>query len=271
MAKKRKVRYDRVLAVAIVFILLIVLLCKCMSSCASKKGETESTANTGTTETTTKAETTPDYSNVVYLSPSNQGDNAFNVGDTTEAAECRKIAEKTSAILQASGLTVITAGENDSVTTKAAMGKYNVAAYVAIHTNEGDGTGTDCYYNSENSQSQAIAEAVYNKVADLTPTDDRGLLDGVQTGSDNYQEELAENPSPCCLIEVEYHDGPHVAQWILDNEDSIAEAIAEGICEYLNVSIASTATDSDATGETSETEVTEESNAIENQLSADLG
>ena len=64
-------------------------------------------------------------------------------------------------------------------------------------------------------------------MAALTPTADQGLIDGSQSGSDNYQYEIGANKSPSCLIEVEYHDGPNVAQWILDNEDNIAAALAK--------------------------------------------
>ena len=32
---------------------------------------------------------------------------------------------------------------------------------------------------------------------------------------------------------MEYHDGPNVAQWILDNEDKLAQAVATGILNYL--------------------------------------
>ena len=72
-------------------------------------------------------------------------------------------------------------------------------------------------------------------MAALTPTDDKGLIDGSDSNSENYQYEVGANKSPSCLIEVEYHDGPNVAQWILDNEDNIASALAQGICSYLQV------------------------------------
>ena len=106
---------------------------------------------------------------------------------------------------------------------------------MAIHTNAGTGVGTDCYYNASSETSKNLAQAVYDPVAALTPTADQGLIDGSQSGSDNYQYEIGANKSPSCLIEVEYHDGPNVAQWILDNEDNIAAALAQGICNYLQV------------------------------------
>jgi N-acetylmuramoyl-L-alanine amidase len=264
-------RYDRILAVLLVLILLIVLLVKCCSGCSSSKKKKTTTAETTTSEATEAPTQAQDYSNVVYLSPSSQADNAFDVGDTDEATECRKIAEKTAAILEQSGLTVMIADESASIQEKTAIGDNNLAAYVAIHTNQGTGVGTDCYYNSASEESKALAQAVYDPVATLTPTTDRGLLDGSQSGSDAYQYEIGENNSPCCLIEVEFHDGPNVAQWILDNEDDIATAIATGICNYLGVTPAASATATDtetASGTDSAEATTSETNAIENQLSA---
>ncbi|MGN1403626.1 MAG: N-acetylmuramoyl-L-alanine amidase [Ruminococcus sp.] len=267
----RRVRYDRILAVLLILILLIVLLVKCCSGCSSSKKKKQEEAATTTTEATEPTTEEQNYSNVVYLSPSNQADNEFTVGDTNEAAECRIIAQKTAAILQQSGLTVMIASETDSLEDKTAMGDNGLAAYVAIHTNAGTGVGTDCYYNSASEASKALAQAVYDPVAALTPTSDRGLMDGSQNGSDSYQYEIGANKSPCCLIEVEFHDGPNVAQWILDNEDNIANAIATGICNYLQVAPASgtvggtSAVGGDAAAAAT---TTVSQNAIQDQLSA---
>lgn len=266
----RRVRYDRIAAVLVILVLLIVLLVKCCSSCSSKKSKKDDSAATTTAasdQTATTEPTAANNSNTVYLSPSNQVDNTFAVGDTNEAAECRKIAEKTAAILQQSGITVIIAEETASLQDKTAMGANNYGAYVAIHTNQGQGVGTDCFYNSASEASKALAQAVYDPVAELTPTADRGLMDGSQSDSETYQYEVAENSSPCCLIEVEFHDGENVGQWILNNEDAIAQAIATGICNYLQVAptggaaaVTTAASDAAAAGTTT--------NAIENQLSA---
>lgn len=261
----RRVRYDRIIAVLVILVLLIVILVKCCSSCSAKKQKKGDAATTTTAETTVTTEPPAvDYSRMVYLSPSNQVDNTFNVGDTNEAAECRLIAEKTAAILQQSGISVIIAEDTASLQDKTAVGDNHLGAYVAIHTNQGQGVGTDCFYNGTSEASRSLAQAVYDPVAALTPTADRGLMDGSQNGSDTYQYEIGNNQSPCCLIEVEFHDGPNVAQWILDNEDAIAQAIATGITNYLQGSSSTgsqtTTTDPAAAATTN--------NAIQDQLSA---
>ena len=213
-SKRRRVRYDRILAVLLVLILLIVLLVKCCSSCSSNKDKKNDNVTTTPTQATT-APTEADNTKTVYLSPSNQEDNKFYVGDTNEAAVCRILAQKTAAILEQSGVNVIVAGDADSIQTKTAAGDQNLAAYVAIHTNAGTGVGTDCYYNANSEASKSLAQAVYDPVAALTPTDDKGLIDGSDSNSENYQYEVGANKSPSCLIEVEYHDGPNVAHWTM--------------------------------------------------------
>ena len=54
-----------------------------------------------------------------------------------------------------------------------------------------------------------------------------------ETQRDLY--EIANNVSACCLLEVEFHDIPALSQWILDNQDATAAAIAGGIKNYLAI------------------------------------
>lgn len=271
--KKRSVRYDRLLALIVILVLLIIVLVKCCSSCGKSSDPSGKTpAVTTTSQTQESTEPSQDlYANTVYLSPSNQSDNIFATGDTNEAEVCRAIAEQTAALLQQAGVEVIVASESDSLQQKTAMGNNGLAAYVGIQTNQGAGSGTSCFYNSTSTQSRALAQAVYDPVAALTKRDDNGLIDGAQVGSDSYQYEVASNSSPCCLIEVEYHDTTTVAQWLIDNESQIANAIASGICSYLGVTYTG-GTGADAAAGSSAadpavTSATEETNAIEDQLS----
>lgn len=263
----RNIRYDRILAVIVVLILLVVILVKCVSSCGSDDTEV-ATTDEETTEETTEQETTETteskYAGAIYLSPSNQADHEFATGDTNESEVCQEIAQKTADLLEACGLTVFVAGEDDTAQTKVQVGDYDLAAYVGIQTNEGTGSGTSCFYNGSGDlapESLSLAESIYDEVAALTERDDNGLIDASDSTSDDYEYEMAMNNSPCALIEIEYHDTETIAQWILDNEDSIADAIASGICEYLGVSYTTTTTVgtvsevSDEDSDTSDTDV----------------
>ncbi len=236
---KGHMRYDRIVAVIVIIVLILIVIARGCVSCARNDDDDdyidptlESTESTE--ETTTEAPSAESlYAGAVYLSPSLQSDHTFATGDTNEAVVCRAIAEKTKTKLENSGLTVILADENTSTLERAAMGDYALGAYVGIQTNQGVGYGTTCYYNAASAQSQALAQAIYTPVSTLTDRDDNGLIDA--TSGETYYQEIASNHSPCCIIEVEFHDTVTVAQWILDNEDEIADSIAQGICSYLGV------------------------------------
>ena len=44
--------------------------------------------------------------------------------------------------------------------------------------------------------------------------------------------EILFTDSPVCLVEVEFHDNPEQAEWIIQNTSGLAESIADGIIEY---------------------------------------
>ena len=41
--------------------------------------------------------------------------------------------------------------------------------------------------------------------------------------------------APTAYIEVDFHDVPNVARWIVDHVEEIAEAICRGVCDYFHV------------------------------------
>lgn len=237
-ALMKRARWDRIGGAFAALVILIVLIV-CIASACGKKKETEpADANSVITPVSTEAVTEPpvDNSMAVYLSPSTQIDNVYACDETvTERSAMFDLANKVKTLLETDGFTVYMCGEDDNVKSKVEQGnELKCGAYVALHSNaggeSGDGQGTECYYNAGVPGSQALAENVYNRVADATPTEDRGLKD--QTQRDLY--EILKNESPCCLIEVEFHNQTDLSQWILDNQDTLAKAVKDGIEAYLN-------------------------------------
>lgn len=248
----QRARWDRLLGTLIALIVVIILITAMCKSC----GRNQKSVPAGTTETVADTqpttETPVDHSMDVYLSPSTQYDNVYACdGVTTEADAMIALAGKVQEQLEARGYTVYICGETDSVKEKVAQGnELQCGAYVALHTNSGgdsgSGEGTECYYNSAVPGSYALAENIYNRVAALTPTEDRGIKD--ETQRDLY--EIANNTSACCLLEVEFHDVASLSQWVMDNMDNLAEEIADGIEAYLkNTAASSSGTSSEATTE----------------------
>ncbi len=237
-ALMRRARWDRIGGAFAVLVILIVLIVCIASSCGKKEDTEPADTNSVIPPVATEAVTEPpvDNSMAVYLSPSTQFDNVYACDETvTEESSMFELANKVKALLEADGFKVYMCGEDDSVKDKVEQGnELKCGAYVALHSNaggeSGDGQGTECYYNATVPGSQALAENVYNRVADATPTEDRGLKD--QTQRDLY--EILKNESPCCLVEVEFHNQVELSQWILDNQDTLAKAVKEGIEAYLN-------------------------------------
>jgi len=249
----RRARWDRIIGALIVLILLIVLLVSALKSCGKNKntvepqnqqaGNSENDTNSAIAPAaviTTEAplETEPpvvDNSMAVFLSPSTQENNEYACDPSiSEEQAMFDLAERVSMLLEADGYHVYMCGHEDNVKTKVKQGnQLGCGAYVALHSNSGSdgpgGSGTECYYNNTIEGSELLAENVYNRVAELTPTEDRGVKD--QNQRDLY--EILNNKYPCCLLEVDFHDNEEQSQWILDNMDETAKCICDGIEAFL--------------------------------------
>ncbi len=240
----RRARWDRLGCAFVVLILLIVIICAISKGCSKKKdaGETKpASADSSTTSVIDVVETTQpptmpkNNTNAIYLSPSTQEDNLYACDESiNEEMVMFDLANAVRALLEADGYTVYMCEDTDNVKNKVVKGnELGCGAYIALHSNANEnevgGQGTECFYNSTITGSRALAENVYNRVAELTPTEDRGLKD--ETQRDLY--EIINNRYPCCLLEVEFHDNADGSQWILDNQDALAKAIKDGIVAYM--------------------------------------
>ncbi|MBR1458679.1 MAG: N-acetylmuramoyl-L-alanine amidase [Oscillospiraceae bacterium] len=248
----QRARWDRLIGALVVLVILIVLIVSGVKSCAKKKEPAEPASTvipTETTEGTTEA-ASADNSKAIFLSPSTQEDHLYACDESiNEETVMFEIAGKVRALLEADNYKVYVCNEDDSVKNKVLRGnELGCGAYVAIHSNtageSGKSEGTECYYNKEIKNSKALAENIYNRVAELTPTEDRGLKDEVQ----RTLYEILTNQYPCCLIEIDFHDNEETSQWILDNEDEIAKAIKDGIVAFLKNKEAGTAPDDTDSG-----------------------
>ena len=231
----QRARWDRLLGALAVLLLLILLIVLLVSACGKKTtpAAVDSVIPPATTQPTTEA--VVDNSMAVFLSPSTQEDNVYACDSTvTEESAMFDLAEEVKKLLEADGYTVYMCAEDDGVEDKVKTGnELKCGAYVALHTNSGgesgNGEGTECYYSTKIPGSKELAQNIYNRVAELTPTDDRGLKDEKQR--DLY--EIKSNAYPCCLLEVEFHDMQETSRWILDNTEGTAKAIKDGIVAYL--------------------------------------
>ena len=169
----------------------------------------------------------------VYLSPSDQRRNTYAVGDTTEAIQCGRIAEACRIALERSGVEVMV-GQYDTMQNRvAASNRFKADLHVPIHSNacngKASGTHLFCYSSDRNSAGYKACQAVLNVLGPITP----GAPDVIRAYPALY--EVKHPAATTVYIETDFHDVPHIAQWIIDNTTLIGETIAKGLCAALGV------------------------------------
>ena len=168
----------------------------------------------------------------VYLSPSDQTSNAYAYGNTTEAVQCGKIAEACKAALERSGVEV-RVGQYDTMANRCkASDAFGANLHVPIHTNAYNGkvSGTRMFCYNSNGEGYRACKSIFNVLAPLTP----GKSENISVNAKLF--EVRVPSAPTAYIEVDFHDVPSVAKWIVEHTTEIGEAIAKGICNYLGVS-----------------------------------
>ena len=167
----------------------------------------------------------------VFLSPSNQYDNRYAYGNTTEGEQCGKIAEACKVALERSGVDVMLMHDEDMQTKCAESNKFDADLHVPIHTNAFNGTvsGTRMFCFNDSGNGMRACKAIFNRLAPITP----GTSENIRVDASLY--EVRVPAAPTAYIEVDFHDVPEVAKWIIGNTELIGETIAHGICDYLGV------------------------------------
>ena len=167
----------------------------------------------------------------VYLSPSNQTDNRYAYGNTTEAVQCGKIADACRTALERSGVTVKLMHDESMQEKCAASNAFGADLHVPIHTNAFNGTvsGTRMFYYAEGGEGQNACQAIFARLAPVTP----GTSENIRADASLY--EVRVPSAPTAYIECEFHDNPTASKWIVENTGLIGETIARGICDYFGV------------------------------------
>lgn len=167
----------------------------------------------------------------VYLSPSDQPENVYAYGDTNEKEQCCKIAAATESALRRNGFEVIT-GRSVSLAERCnEANSWSANLYVPIHTNGFNGlvSGTRMFCYSPSGEGYKACKAIFDVLAPITPGDSEMIV----ARPELY--EVKTPVAPTAYIEVDFHDVPEVAKWIIENTKEIGEAICKGICNYYGV------------------------------------
>ena len=176
----------------------------------------------------------------IYLSPSNQDGNMYAYGNTNECDQCNRIADAAKTALERCGFTVRKAPKGQAMKTSIAESNaWGADLHIPIHTNactdNGTGTagGTVVFVYNKAASNMKLAEPIYKAVQAVTP----GKTDyGVRENSGLA--ELNSTSAAAVYIEVDFHDNPPIAKWLIENPKAVGEAIAKGVCEAYGVKYA---------------------------------
>lgn len=186
----------------------------------------------------------------VFLSPSNQYDNVYAYGNTTEGVQCGKIAEACKTALIRNGIDVMLMHDESMQEKCQKSNAFGADLHVPIHTNAFNGsvTGTRMFYYADGGEGHKACKAIFVQLAPVTPGDSENIR------ADSSLYEVRVPSAPTAYIECEFHDVPDVAKWIVENTTLIGETIAKGICNYFGITYkaggsASTPTQKPTSGE----------------------
>lgn len=160
----------------------------------------------------------------IYLSPSDQTDNAYSGVGTNESAQCVKIANACKKYLEMNGYTVLVGSTSAGYIERAAESNvWGADLHIPIHTNAGGGDGT-LVMTYSGTVNDPYVRSIYNEVAQVSPGND----DGVR--ANNTLCEIMQTVAVCVYVECEFHDRGDLANWIVNNTDTLGKAIAKGVC-----------------------------------------
>lgn len=169
----------------------------------------------------------------IYLSPSNQNQNAYATGNTNEMEQCNKIAAAAETALKRCGFTVKRAPKGQNMTVSITESNaWKADLHIPIHTNAFDGKTTGgalimVYSNS--GENAKAAKAIKAALDPITPGKGYTIQNRPELA------ELRQTTAIAVYCECEFHDTVTGATFIINNTTKIGEAIAKGVCGYYGV------------------------------------
>lgn len=167
----------------------------------------------------------------IFLSPSDQTNNRYAYGNTSEAIQCGKIAVALEEALTRCGFAVRLQHYQNMAVKCADADAWGADLYIPIHTNacNGNVSGTRIYTYDNTGEGRKAGLRIYHNLAPLTP----GKSDNISVDAGLY--EIRKPAAPTVYCECEFHDVQETARWIITHTTTIAEAICKGVCEYFGI------------------------------------
>lgn len=213
-----------------IYLLFALLLTSCQKQMVNKTTTSSSSTSEIISEVVGKEERhlfSKPYK--IYINPSVQYQNQYVNNLTNEGEEMAKIANLLVEILQEkTNLQVhcncAIRGLSLSNSVKESN-NLNVDYHFAIHSNAGGGVGSEMFTSTSSYQ---FGNQILNSLNQLLPYQTRGMKDGVR----NSLYEIKNTKAPAALVEILFHDEISQAQYIIENEEAIATALASGMIAY---------------------------------------
>lgn len=171
----------------------------------------------------------------VYISPSSQHDNVGVGNYGTEETRMNQVADIVETELKRVGINTLRNNPSMDITQMVtASNNFGADVHLAIHSNAGGATGAEAYYYTGSAAGKKLAQAVYDNIAPMTPTADRGIK-----ATTELYEVWATN-GIATLVEIAFHDNATDAAFIINNIHELGIAIAKGVCSYLGIDFGTT-------------------------------
>lgn len=167
----------------------------------------------------------------IYLSPSSQPANTYAGLNTNEQEVCRGIARALADDLKRCGFAVKCGDYGTMYDRVAESNGWMADLHLPIHTNAFNGkvSGTRMMALNTTGKGYKVCQAIFKELDAITP----GTSSNITAKPGLYEVQSA--VAPTAYVEVDFHDVPTVAKWLVENKPQIAEAICKGICDYYGV------------------------------------
>lgn len=177
---------------------------------------------------------------VVYLSPSTQDDNVGKGNYGTEEIRMNQVANVVAWHLNRHGVVVYR--NNPSMSLRQVVedsNNKNPDIHFAIHSNAGGGRGCEVFCYKAGQVGEQLAWDIYNELAPITPTGDRGVKQGFNFyGQGVHMYEVAYTSAPAALVEIDFHDNIDGANFIINNLENIGIALTKGLLKNMGITYA---------------------------------
>ena len=249
MAKKRRIRWDRVAMVAIPFFLLILLLCKACDGDEKKKPKEESSADTSSSQVVDVPVDKPvepdEFIVVIDAGHGGKDSGATNKdGSRLEKDDNLRLALATRDALQKyPDVKVLMTREDDTFIPvhdrPVIANEAHADLFVSLHRNTAtEGNGVEVWYDkSEDTDlDQILSEFIMETIADVGVSNNRGAKVGSRgSGSADDLDDgyivNRETDMPSCLVEMGFmsskEDNDNFDNKLMEYADAIAKAIMD--------------------------------------------